>query len=130
MACGKAWKDTIGNITDGCFTVPSGKGERSILSQIGSPETGLLEQSMLLFRGSKSSKSSDYQSEMNWDVFIHWCETVVFRNIAATKQKSVVVLDGAAYHTVLDDEYRRSVQSLSKSRLISSIERWGGPPDN
>ena len=28
------------NTTDGCFTVSSGKGERSTLSQIGSPETG------------------------------------------------------------------------------------------
>ena len=42
----KAWKNTTGNTTDGCFTVPSGKGEQSILSHIGSPETGLLEQSM------------------------------------------------------------------------------------
>ena len=58
MAWRKAWKNKIGNTTDGCFSVPFEKGERSILSYIGSPETGLLEQSMLLFRGSKSNKSS------------------------------------------------------------------------
>ena len=67
---------------------------------------------------------------MNWDVFSHWCENLVFPKIAATKQKSAVVLDRATYHTVLDDEDRRPVQSWSKSRLISSIKRWGGPPDN
>ena len=85
---------------------------------------------MLLFRGSKSNKSSGYHSEMNWDVFSNWCETVVFPKIAATKQKSVVVLDRATYHSVLDDEDRRPAQSWSKVRLISSIKRWAGPPDN
>ena len=87
MACGKAWKDTIGNTTDGCFSVPSGKGERRILSHIGCHEAGMLMQSMLLFRGSKSNKSSDYHCEMNWEVFSHCYETVVFPNIAATKKE-------------------------------------------
>ena len=67
---------------------------------------------------------------MNWDVFSHWCETVVFQKITATKKKSVVVLDRVTYHTVLNDEDQRPEQSWSKSRLISSINRWGGPPDN
>ena len=46
------------------------------------------------------------------------------------KKKSAIVLDRTTCHTVLDDEDRRPVQSWSKSRLISSINRWGGPPDN
>ena len=85
---------------------------------------------MLLFRGSKSNESSDYHSEMTWDVLSHRCETVVFPKIAATKKKSAVVLDRATYHNVLDDEDRCGVQSWSRSRLIYSINRWGGPTNN
>lgn len=32
IECDKAWKDMIGNTAYGCFTVPSGKSERSKLS--------------------------------------------------------------------------------------------------
>ena len=130
MSCPKVWKDIVGLSTDGCFMVPSGKGERSILSHIGCAETGLLDGCMLLFRGSKSNKNADYHSEMNWNVLSHWCETTVFPKIAATGKSSVVVLDRATYHTVLDDEDRKPVMAWNKARLIDSIKRWGGAPDN
>ena len=103
MTSPKVWKDIVGHATDGTFVDPSGKGERSILCHIGSPHIGLLDNCILLFRGSKSNKKADYHSEMNWNVFSNWCETVVFLKIAATRKKSVVVLDRAAYHTVLDE---------------------------
>ena len=63
------------------FAVPSGKGERSILCHVVSKDVGLLEGCMLLFRGSKSSKSSDYHTEMNWNVFSHWCESKLFPSL-------------------------------------------------
>ena len=77
MTCEKVWKDIVGESTAGTFTVPSRRSERSILSHIGCAETGLLDECLLLFKGSKSKKNSDYFSEMNWSVLSHWCETTV-----------------------------------------------------
>ena len=71
MTYNKVWKHISGKATDSCFIAPYGKGERSILSSIGLDDTGLLDQCILLFRDSKSNKSADYGTEMNWDVFIH-----------------------------------------------------------
>ena len=65
MTCSKVWKDIVKDSTDDTFTVPSGKGDRSILCHIGCAETGLLEECGLLFRGSKSNKSADCHTEMN-----------------------------------------------------------------
>ena len=69
MTCSKVWSDTMDKSTTDVFKVPSGKGERSILSHVGSSETGLLDVCMLLFRRSKANSSSDYHSEMNWGGF-------------------------------------------------------------
>ena len=54
----------------------------------------------------------------------------MFPAIAATGIKSVVVLDRATYHTVLDEEDRKSATSWNKSRLIEAIKRWGGALDD
>lgn len=84
MAPKKIWKDTEGNSTAQQPRKPSGSGERSILSHVCSETTGLLEGCLLLFRGSKSNSNADYHTEMNWEVFSHWCETKVFPAIAKT----------------------------------------------
>ena len=130
MTCTKIWRNTEEEEMEDIFKVPSGRGERSILSHIGCADTGLLSNCLLLFRGQKSNKDSDYHSEMNWDVFSSWCENTVFPEIKKTNAKSVVVLDRATYHTVLDDDDRYPVTSWNKSRLISAIDRWGGAPDD
>ena len=130
MTSSKAWKDIVGNSTDNVFNVPSGKGDRSILCHIGCAETGLLEDSMLLFRGSKSNKSSDYHSDMNWEVFSNCCENIVFPKLKSKGEKAVVVLDRATYHTVLDEEDRRPTTAWKKQSLVDRIRRWGGAPDN
>ena len=83
MSYTKVCKDIVGLPTDGCCMVPSGIEERSILSHIGCAKTGLLDECMQLFRESKSNKSADYHSEMNWIVFSHWCKTTVFPKIPA-----------------------------------------------
>lgn len=130
MTCSKVWQDTAEDSTKDTFNVPSGKGERSILSHVGSGETGLLEGCMLLYRGAKANKSEDYHTEMNWDVFRHWCENTVFPAIVATGKKSVIVLDRAKYHTKLDDIDRKPVTSWNKQRLGDAIVRWGGQPED
>ena len=129
MACSKAWKDIQSGCTNGLYAVPSGRGERSIVCHVESAETGLLDNCLLMFRGSKSNKSSDYHSEMNWDVFSHWCDSKVFPGMKCVGYKSCLVLDRATYHTVLDEEDRRPVTSWSKTKLCNAIERWGGCDD-
>ena len=130
MSCNKVWKYIVGEATDDCFTNPSGKGERSILYHIGCADTGLLDQCMLLFRGSKSSKSADYHTGMNWAGFSHWCEKKVVPAVAATSINSAVVFDRATYHTVLDEEDRKPDTTWNKARLIEAVKRWGGAPND
>ena len=48
----------------------------------------------------------------------------VFRAIASTGIKYVVVLERAFCHTVLDEEDRKPVTSWNKALLIEAIKRW------
>ena len=105
----------------------SESGNRSILSHVCSENLGLLDGYLLLFRGEKSNKDSNYHLEMNWNVFSTWSEEKVFPAICNTGRKSVIVLDKATYHTALDEEDRRPIQSWNKSRIAESILRWSGP---
>ena len=66
----------------------------------------MLDGCFLLIRGPESDKDSEYHTEMNWEVLSHWCETKVFQSTRYTHIPSVLVLDRAAYHTVLDEEDR------------------------
>ena len=66
-----AWRDIRENETEDVLHVPSGRGERSILSHIVCPDTGLIDECMPLFRGSKSNKSAEYHTEINWEFFSH-----------------------------------------------------------
>ena len=81
-------------------------------------------------RGSKSKKSEDYYTETNWDIFLDWCERVVFPRIAATNKSSVVVLDRATQHIVIVEEDRSPVTSWNKARLIDPISHWEGLQTN
>ncbi len=107
MSCSKIWKYIASISTENTNNVPAGKGDRSIVWHIGCAETGLLENCLLLFRVSKSNKSSDRHTEMNWYVFSSWCESIVFPKIKQTSAKSVVVLYRATYHKFSDEEDRR-----------------------
>ena len=130
MTCTKVLKYASGDEIDSTYTVPSGKGERSTISHVGCADTGLLDRCFLFFRGSKSNKDSDYHTEMNWEVFSHWCETKVIPTIRFTQIPSVIVLDRTKYHTVLDEEDRSPVNSWNKKRFVDSIVQWESIPDN
>ena len=69
MLKAKIW--TRGDIAEDIPTA-SGKGESSIISHVGSKKVGLLPGALLLYRGARSAKSSDYHSEMNAEVFLDW----------------------------------------------------------
>ena len=67
---------------------------------------------------------------MNWDVFSHWSECKVFSKLASDVRKAVVLLDRATCHAALDNEDRRPGTSWNTNRLISSLNWWGGAPDD
>lgn len=50
MTCGKVWRGIVGSSTDQVFNVSNERGDRSIFSHIGSTETGLLQNCLLIFR--------------------------------------------------------------------------------
>ena len=83
-SCNKIWKDFISSSTEDLCKVPAGKGACSIVFHLGCAETGLLNDCLLLFRRSKSNKSSDYHTEMNWNVLSSWCESKVFSEMMKT----------------------------------------------
>ena len=85
---------------------------------------------MLLYRGNKALKYADYHKEMCWDVFSDWCERKAFPALIARQKKTVLVLDRATYHTKLADDDKMPRKSWRKHRLVSCVERWGGPPDH
>ena len=130
MTCAKVWKDIVGDETVDTYYVPAGKRERSILFHVVCAEIWLLDQSLLLFRGSKSKISEDCHTELNRDVFSYWFERAVFPRIAATNKSSVFVLDRATYHTVLDEEDRQTLKPWNKTRIIDAIRHWEGPLDD
>ena len=130
MACTKIWEDVAAEAMETDHKLPVGNGDRSIVCYVGSAESGLLENCLLLFRGSKSNKFSDYHTEMNWFVFSNWCESKVFPAGKRTIQKSVLVLDRATYHTFLDEEDKRPTTCWNKSNLANAVVRWDGIPDD
>ena len=71
MAPKNIWLD---NNDDIIHKFPSGKGERTIICHLGSAEIGLLRGFLLHFGESKSSKSANYHTEMDSDVFLDWLE--------------------------------------------------------
>lgn len=94
MDCYEFWKSKV----------PSRKGEHSIHFRIGCAETVFLKDCILLFRGSKANKSSDYQTEMAWEFFSSWYERNVFPQLRTNNVQTLVVWDKATYHTVLDED--------------------------
>ena len=123
MSCTKIWEEIVSSSTEDLYKVPAGKGARSIVCHLGCSETGLLSDCLLLLRRSKSNKSSDYHTEMNWNAFSSWCESKVFPEMMKTNQKSVMVVDRASYHTYLDEDDKRPISSWNKTKLADAIYR-------
>ena len=96
---------------------------------MGCADTGLLDNFLLLFRDSKSIKSSDYHTEMNWSVFNDLSQSRVFPAIKNTKQKSILVFDRAAYHTLHDEQDPRPTKLWNKSKIADAISQCDGIPD-
>ena len=126
----EVWREPANTKTEKLFAVPSGEGERSILCHVGSEDVGLLEGCMALFMGSNTSRSLDYHTEMNCNVFSHWCDSKVFPSLKRIGRKAVLVLDRASYHAIPDENDMRPVQFWNRNRLVNSIIRWNGVLEN
>lgn len=96
----KTWMDTevksskqafLEGLTTG-LKAPTGKGQRLIISHIGSEE-GFVEGGLLMFESKKNTE--DYHHEMNADCFEEWFQEIVPK----LKPNSVLVMDNAPYHS-------------------------------
>lgn len=100
---------------EGGMELPSGEGERLIISHIVSEE-GLLGGADLVFIGQK--KAADYHSEMNGEHFEEYIEKTV---LPVMPDKSLLVIDRASYHMRFTDE---SKNPSSGGWRKADIIRW------
>ena len=133
MAQARVWQPTtIRDMTEVDYRVSSCSGDRSIVCNVGSPYTGLLDGCLLLFKGKKRA-DPNYHSEMNGTAFMDWLKSTVFPKLRSIGKKCVLELDRAKYHTTITEETRKPTKAWNKAMLISGIKRWGGPrgwPEN
>jgi len=76
---------------------PSGVGPRLILVH-AITEKGWVDGAQLVFEAKK--RTGDYHGQMNWENFSKWFKTQLLPNIPP---ESIVILDNAKYHNVLED---------------------------
>ena len=77
---------------------PSGKGPRLVIVH-AMTEDGWVNGADLIFEAKK--RSGDYHDQMNWDTFSDWFRNQLLPNIPS---HSLIVMDNAKYHNVLDDD--------------------------
>jgi len=99
---------------------PSGVGPRLILVH-AITEDGWVDGAQLVFEAKK--RTGDYHGQMNWDNFSKWFENQLLPNIAS---KSIVILDNARYHNVLDSDVTPN-RSSKKGQLRHWLTRNGYP---
>lgn len=102
---------------------------RAVVSHLESDKTGILDVSLLLYRGSKSNKHANYHSEMNGDVFLDWLEKKVFPAAQKAEKKTVPVLDRAPYRTMLAAHIQTFRRSCNKGIIYDAIKRSRGPQE-
>lgn len=95
------------------FKVPTGKGGRLIVCHAGSKSHGFIEGAKMIFR-SKSGNIGDYHSQMNAEVFRSW----FIEMLQSLEEACVIVMDNAAYHSMLVDNFPKS------NARKSDIQEW------
>ena len=115
---GKCWQDTTAERATG-INPPTGKGSRLILLHAGTKE-GFVENAELIFQ---AKNDGDYHHQMNSTVFEEWFKTQLLPNISPN---SVIVMDNAAYHSVLLE--KMPALSWRKSDLWDWLVKKGAQP--
>lgn len=101
---------------------PAGVGPRYIIVHAITAR-GWVNGAELIFEAKK--RTGDYHGQMNWDNFSFWFRERLLPNIPPN---SLIVLDNASYHNVLDDSFLPSGRS-GKEQLRAWLTRnnhpWG-----
>jgi transposase len=99
---------------------PTGKGERLIIINAITKD-GWVPGAKLVFKSTQ--KTGDYHGQMNWDLFRKWFSESLLPNIP---ERSLIVLDNAAYHNVLAS-HSAPTPYCSKTKILSWLESRGIP---
>ncbi|CAG2192069.1 unnamed protein product [Mytilus edulis] len=92
--------------------VPSGKGTRLIILDVGSFQQGLIPGCRLIFES--KTNSSDYHDEMNKEHFTEWFRETLLPKLPP---RSVIIMDNSPYHSHLDPDSRVPNTSSNKSEI-------------
>ncbi|CAG5093179.1 Protein of unknown function [Cotesia congregata] len=92
-------------------TIQSRSGKRVIILDIGGVN-GFVPGCRLCFIGKKGS--DDYHNEMNAEHYLKWFQKV----LQVLPDKSVIILDQAPYHKMLDPEFRNPTTGWRKQKII------------
>ena len=98
--------------------VPSGKGTRLIILDVGSSQQGLIPGCGLIFESKTSS--SDYHDEMNKEHFTEWFKDTLLPRLPP---QSVIVMDNAPYHSHLDPDSRVPNTNSKKSEISAWLDK-------
>lgn len=105
----------------GGFAVPTGAGKRVIILPIGN-EKGFLNGAMDCFIGDEKDED-DYHKKMNAYHFSQWFK----KRLTILPPKSVIVLDQALYHTMLNPEYRNPTSGWKKQQIVDWLIKRAVP---
>lgn len=111
----KAWSD---DSSEGLHC-PVSKGDRLIIVHAGG-ENGFVENTLLMWKSSQSS--GDYHHEMNFNNYQKWVREMLVPNL---EPHSVVVIDNAPYHNVVQEKVPNS--NSRKSDMIDWLSSQGIP---
>lgn len=95
--------------------VPEGKGQRLIITH-AETSAGFVPNCLLAF---KSTKTSEYHEEMNFDTFKKWFETLL-NNL---DEPYIIIMDNAPYHSV--QKNKPPTTANRKSELIEWLNNKG-----
>lgn len=99
---------------------PSGVGPRLILVH-AITQRGWVDGAQLVFEAKK--RTGDYHGQMNWENFSKWFQNQLIPSI---EPGSIIILDNAKYHNVLEDSVVPS-SSSKKEQLRQWLSRNGYP---
>jgi transposase len=94
---------------------PTGNGERLIILNAITKD-GWVPNAKLVFNSTK--KTGDYHGQMNRNLFHRWFVDKLLPNIP---NNSLIILDNAAYHTVLA-EHSAPTRKCSKEKILAWLE--------
>jgi len=121
MTLPNVWLDDEGN---GGFPVPSGKGQRLIVSHVGSSKSGFLRPAQFIFN--ENNTNDDYHGNFNSVIFLDWLKNKVLPHMPSG---SVLVLDQAPYHRTLTITSQHAKSALNKPELADWLVNHDYPAE-